>query len=149
MSCCIRATSGLESWGPDDNPITPEQYYTANFSPPFQTLSCEINDGAVVKIFFFSGLLLSWASNGQLKLSISHNSIPVFTVPSEVKSTAYNRVLCAFVQILDYSGGRTLDDLIQYVERKVAGIEDDDDDDTDSDDSDDEGEEPEGQRDEL
>lgn len=65
-----------------------------------------------------------------------------------MKSTAYNSVLCAFVQILDYSGGRTLDDLIQYVERKVAGIEDDDDN-TDSDDSDDEGEEPEGQRDEL
>ena len=38
---------------------------------------------------------------------------------------------------MDYSGGRTLEDLIQYVEKKVAGISDDDDEDDDDDDDDD------------
>ena len=47
----------------------------------------------------------------------------------------------AVLQVLDYSGG--LDDLIEYVEKKMAGVYDEEDDESDSDDSDDEGEEPE------
>ena len=49
----------------------------------------------------------------------------------------------AVLQVLDYSGGHTLDDLIEYVEKQKAGVSDEDDDESDSDDSDDEGEEPE------
>ena len=55
----------------------------------------------------------------------------------------------AVLQVLDYSGGRTLDDLIEYVEKQMAGVSDEDDDESDSDDSDDEGEEPEVPKDEL
>lgn len=60
--------------------------------------------------------------------------------------------------MVDYNGGRTLDDLIEYVEKRVAGIVDDDEDDSDSDaesdaeldtESDAEGEEPEIPKDEL
>ena len=43
----------------------------------------------------------------------------------------------AILQVLDYSGGRTLDDLIEYVENQMA-----------DDESDDEGEEPEVPKDE-
>ena len=59
------------------------------------------------------------------------------------------------VQVLDYSGGRTLEDLIEYVEDRVAGkpVEDDGEDDsdeeyeedTDGTDSDTEAEEVEGE----
>ena len=55
----------------------------------------------------------------------------------------------AVLQVLDYSGGHTLDDLIEYVENQMAGVSDEDDDESDSDDSDDEGEEPEVPKDEL
>ena len=48
------------------------------------------------------------------------------------------------LQVLDYSGGRTLDDLIQYVEGKVSGESDDGE---ESDDSDDEEEAPEAAKD--
>ena len=43
------------------------------------------------------------------------------------------------LQVLDYNGGRTLEDLIKYVEDRVAGepIGDDDDDDDDASDADD------------
>ena len=43
------------------------------------------------------------------------------------------------LQVLDYNGGRTLEDLIKYVEDRVAGEpigDDDDDDDADDDDDD-------------
>ena len=53
----------------------------------------------------------------------------------------------AVLQVLDYSNGRTLDDLIKYVENQMAGVSEDDE--SDSDDSDDEGEEPEVPKDEL
>ena len=42
-----------------------------------------------------------------------------------------------FIQVVDYSGGRTLDDLIKYVEDMVAGKRPADDDTEDADDSDD------------
>jgi hypothetical protein len=53
--------------------------------------------------------------------------------------------------VLDYNGGRTLDDLIEYVEKRVAGIPEDEDDGTDSEDSEDEGDidEEEVPKDEL
>ncbi len=47
-------------------------------------------------------------------------------------------------QIVDYSGGRTLEDLIKYIEQQVSGKvdedSDDEEDDEDNTDSDDEGE---------
>ena len=47
---------------------------------------------------------------------------------------------------MDYAGGRTLDELIEFVEKRVAGVStdgDDDDDGDESDVSDDEGDGPE------
>ena len=55
-------------------------------------------------------------------------------------------VLLYILQVLDYFGGHTLDDLIEYVEKQMAGVSDEDDDESDSDD---EGEEPEVPKDEL
>ncbi len=53
-------------------------------------------------------------------------------------------------QIVDYSGGRTLEDLIKYVEQQVSGKVGDDDDDTDSEDEGEgQEEEPEVPKDEL
>ena len=61
-----------------------------------------------------------------------------------------NRVyFVLYYQMRDYEGGRTLEDLIKYVEDRVAGIPEDDDDSDQSDMSDDEGEEPDIPKDEL
>ena len=42
-------------------------------------------------------------------------------------------VLLSSVQGQDYSGGHTLDDLIEYVEKQMAGVSDKDDDESDFD----------------
>lgn len=67
------------------------------------------------------------------------------SAPKQRVSVLRIESLCA--QVIDYSGGRTLDDMIEYVERRVAGIideEDDDDADDDDNDDDDEGDDDEG-----
>ena len=57
------------------------------------------------------------------------------------------RQLLALYQIMDYKGGRTLEELIKFVENHGVVEEEDGDDDDDDDDEDDEEEEP--PRDEL
>ncbi len=47
------------------------------------------------------------------------------------------------IQAVDYDGGRTLDDLVKYIEEQMGGAADDDDEGDDDDDGDDEEESPE------
>ena len=54
-----------------------------------------------------------------------------------------------FYQVVDYKGGRTLEEMIKFVENRGAAEEEEDDDDDDDDDDEEEEEEEEPPRDEL
>ena len=56
-----------------------------------------------------------------------------FTVQDLPIYCAYVSVYALCLQVLDYSEGRTLDELIKYVERKVSGESDDDGEESDDD----------------
>lgn len=77
---------------------------------------------------------------------------PILGSPGRVAHLTCPTPVPRSVQIIDYNGGRTLDDLIQYVERRVAGIPEEEEEEGDETDmSDDEGEESDvpADRDEL